>query len=271
MARIGLSALVVLAIAAARPADAEEPAREVSFPAGSALALRGQLHQPSGAGPFPAVVLMHGCEGMLPGMARMEKVALLLRDAGYVVLVVDGFGPRGVQALCDDTMLIRSPDPRARAEDAVAARRYLSSLAVVASSRVGLVGWAHGGTAALMAWARGAAADGAAPFAAVAAYYPTCGLMGLDIRSSSTPLLIFVGERDDVVSPSGCRSLVDNANQIRRRDVAVQVYPGATHLFDGPPGGTATTSGRHTYAPGPDAARDSRERLLAFLGRTLRE
>jgi dienelactone hydrolase len=154
MARAGLGALAALAIAAARPAGAEGPAREVSFPSASDLVLRGRLYQPGGAGPSPAVVLLHGCDGVLPGMARMEEVALLLRDAGYVVLAVDGFGPRGVQSLCDDTMLIRSPDPRARAEDALAARRYLASLAIVGSSRVGLVGWDHGGTAALMAWAR---------------------------------------------------------------------------------------------------------------------
>jgi dienelactone hydrolase len=214
---------------------------------------------------------MHGCDGILPSMSRMENVALLLRDAGYVVLVVDGFGPRDVQSVCDDPVLVKSPDPRERAEDALAASRYLSSLPLVASSRIGLVGWAHGGTAALMTWARNAAGAAPAPFAAVAAYYPTCGLMGLDIRSSNTPLRIFVGERDDVVSPAGCQSFIDNANQIRHRDLAIHVYPGATHLFDGPPGGKTTTSGRHTYAPDPEAARDSHEKLLAFFNQTLRK
>jgi hypothetical protein len=50
-AGIGLGALVVLAIAAVGPVGAGEPAREVSFPAGGSLVLRGQIHQPSGAGP----------------------------------------------------------------------------------------------------------------------------------------------------------------------------------------------------------------------------
>lgn len=167
-------------------------------------------------------------------------------------------------------VLVKSPDPRERAEDAFAALRFLSSLAFVVSSRVGLVGWAHGGTSALMTWARTTAGARAARFAAVAAYYPTCRLMGLDIRSSNIPLLIFVGERDDVVSPSGCQSFIDNANQIRHRDLAIEVYAGATHMFDGPPAGAATASGRHVYKLDPEAARDSREKLLAFFNRTLR-
>lgn len=89
-------------------------------------------------------------------------------------------------------------------------------------------------------------------------------------RPSRGPALrIFIGERDDVVSPPGCQSLVENANQIRPRDLAIQVYRGATHLFDGPPGGTATTSGRHAYVLDPEGALDSREELLAFFHRTL--
>jgi dienelactone hydrolase len=206
---------------------------------------------------------------MAAGMPQLEKLASTLRESGYVVLAIDSFGPRGVQSVCDDSMLIKSPDPRDRAEDARAAERYLASLGSVDARRVALVGWAHGGSAALMAWARNADASGGAHFAAVAAYYPTCGMMGLDIRSSSTPLLIFIGDRDDVASAPGCRSLVDNANQIRRRDISLEVYPSAGHRFDGPPGGEkSVTVGRHTFVLDAAAAEDSRARLLAFLGRT---
>ncbi|HET6438821.1 MAG TPA: dienelactone hydrolase family protein [Anaeromyxobacter sp.] len=260
--------LAVLGMAAAQ--GGLEPPVAVSFPADGPLELSGRLYRPSGSGPFPAVVLLHGCDGMVASMAQMEKVAATLSGSGYVVLAVDSFGPRGVRTVCDDSMLIKSPDPRERVGDAIAAKRYLSTLASVQSSHVGLIGWAHGGTTALMAWARAAEPSGGAPFAAIAAYYPVCGVMGLDIRASNTPLLIFIGDRDDVVSASGCRSLIENAIQIRRRDLSIEVYPGATHLFDGPPGGEkSVTIGRHSFAFDEAAAQDSRERLLAFLKRTL--
>jgi len=207
MARIGLGVLFgVLGLAVAQTLESVEPVIDVSFPAGDSLELRGQLYQPNGGGPFPAVVLMHRCDGMLANMTPMEKVALMLRDSGYVVLVVDSFGPRGVRNVCDDPVLVKSPNPRDRVEDALVANRYLSSLKFVDSSRVGLVGWAHGGITALMTWARNSDASGGSPFAAIAAYYPLCGVMGIDIRSSNTPLLIFIGDRDDVVSASGCQS-----------------------------------------------------------------
>jgi dienelactone hydrolase len=272
MPRIGqLVLLAALLPSAARAAEPPAPGVDVSFPAAGSLELRGRLVQPDGGGPHPAVVLLHPCDGMVAGMPQMEKLASALRASGYVVLAIDSLGPRGVQSVCDDSMLIKSPDPRDRAEDARAARRYLASLGSVDSRRVALVGWAHGGSAALMAWARNADASGGAPFAAVAAYYPTCGMMGLDLRASSTPLLIFIGERDEVASVPACRSLVENANQIRRRDISLEVYPGASHRFDGPPGGEkSVTVGKHTFVLDPAAAQDSRAKLLAFLGRTMK-
>jgi dienelactone hydrolase len=124
----------------------------------------------------------------------LENVALLLRDSGYVALVVNSFSwPwRRVHNICDDPST--PPTSLERLEDAFAARRYLSSLAFVDRSRVGLVGWGHGGVTALMAWSqdpRVAAQVGrqnlavSGNFAAVAAYYPYC--LDLDVGSASAP------------------------------------------------------------------------------------
>jgi poly(3-hydroxybutyrate) depolymerase len=55
--------------------------------------LRGLLFRPKGEGPFPAVVLLHGCRGIQP---YQRDWAGKLAEWGYVALLVDSFGPRNV-------------------------------------------------------------------------------------------------------------------------------------------------------------------------------
>jgi dienelactone hydrolase len=47
--------------------------------------LLGYLARPDGPGPFPAVVVLHGCAGFFPGYAA---IADDLKLAGYVALAV---------------------------------------------------------------------------------------------------------------------------------------------------------------------------------------
>ena len=59
--------------------------------------LRGLLVRPEGAGPFPAVVLLHGCDGVQP---FQEQWAADLASWGYVALLADSHGPRGIGDDC---------------------------------------------------------------------------------------------------------------------------------------------------------------------------
>ena len=52
----------------------------------------GHLSGPTGDGPFPAIVFLHGCGGL--GRWNVVWTARLI-DWGYVVLNVDSFGARG--------------------------------------------------------------------------------------------------------------------------------------------------------------------------------
>src|SRR5260370_31013330 len=59
------------------------------------IMLEAELFKPSGKGPFPAVVLMHGCGGWQPAViASLHMHAMDLLSRGYVVLNLDSFGPR---------------------------------------------------------------------------------------------------------------------------------------------------------------------------------
>jgi poly(3-hydroxybutyrate) depolymerase len=75
---------------------------------GTPIALRGLLLRPSGAGPFPAVVALHGCTGLFDKqgdlIAREAAWGQLLTARGYVVLFPDSFGPRGVASDCEGSV-----------------------------------------------------------------------------------------------------------------------------------------------------------------------
>src|SRR4051812_5905195 len=59
--------------------------------------LTGYMARPAGSGPFPAVVLLHGCGGYHSSMMSWtDRLAAM----GYVALSVDSFGPRGINVNC---------------------------------------------------------------------------------------------------------------------------------------------------------------------------
>ena len=57
----------------------------------------GYMAKPPGPGPFPAVVLLHGCGGF---HSLMLSWADRLARFGYTALAVDSFGPRGIDEQC---------------------------------------------------------------------------------------------------------------------------------------------------------------------------
>src|SRR5512140_1480438 len=65
---------------------------------GGVLNLTGRLKNPGGVGPFPAVVLLHGCGGI--SQRRDHRWAERLTGWGYVTLQVDSFGLRGLSSVC---------------------------------------------------------------------------------------------------------------------------------------------------------------------------
>src|SRR6185436_1423199 len=65
----------------------------------ASVPLAGELYRPSGTGPFPAVVLLHPCNGRLPP-ALEQADAARYTALGYAVLAVDSFGARGIGDGC---------------------------------------------------------------------------------------------------------------------------------------------------------------------------
>ena len=190
-----------------------------------------ELLTPQGGGPFPAVVVMHGCDGV---SAHTRAWAQRLVGWGYAALIVDSFRPRGMSNVCSQAL---SVSPSTRAGDAVAAKAYLQSLPNIAKGRTGLIGFSHGGWAALAA---------AGSFTAVVAYYPWC--------SGHVPAntLVLIGSADDWTPSQRCSG--SSAN--------LKVYSGATHAFDAR---IDTTYLGHRMAYDADAASDAEERTRQFF------
>jgi dienelactone hydrolase len=258
MTRLAAAVLVtVLAAPAWAPilAQAEEISLSVT-PVGETLALPAVLFKPEGNGPFPAIVMLHGCGGPGPRASGGPwRWASELVPQGYVVLIPDSFTPRGLpKGICTGGPGTRTASGDVRAADAYGALAALRRLPYVDGKRVGLMGNSHGGRttlAALVVPTKGgklveARRDG---FVAGLALYPRCstsygswkvtraqGASGPvtgygGVYKTVAPLLILSGALDDWTPAEPCRVMVETA-RAAGQPLAIKIYPGAHHGFD---------------------------------------
>jgi dienelactone hydrolase len=186
---------------------------------------RAELYMPAGAGPFPAMVVLHGCDGIGP---HYRDWARELAGWGYVTILVDSFRPRGVTTVCNHGMTV---PPATQAQDAFAAAQYLRGRPDISGDRIGVIGFSHGGWAVLHAvLGDGAAAVDGRPFAAAIAFYPGCEKPAAPLV---TDTLILVGDADDWISLPNCKRWRDTVDRAGHA-VEMQIYPGALHGFDAP-------------------------------------
>lgn len=209
-------------------------AQDVSIPAPQASKgdFTGKLFRPAGAGPFPAVVALHGCGGLL---TKSGKVATRETDwaerlvaAGYVVLLADSFTARGFRQICTLHDEDRTISPRNRADDARAAAEWLGQQPYVDKARLALMGWSHGAMTTL--WTVRPDFLGSPPLFKVAiALYPGCrAILKQKSWHPSVPLSLLIGADDDWTEPGPCKELAD------REGFRFVAYPGAYHGFDAP-------------------------------------
>ena len=112
-------------------------------PGGSSGTMRGYLVQPTGEGPFPAVLIIHENRGLNP---HIEDVARRAAVAGFLALAPDGLSPVGGYPGNDDDgrELQRSLEPNELDQDMINSARYLKTHAL-SNSRLGATGFCWGG------------------------------------------------------------------------------------------------------------------------------
>ena len=115
---------------------------------------------PPGPGPFPAVLLLHGCGGV---RRIMQAYADAAAKAGVAAIIVDSHTPRGIdyQAALASVCTGRRLWARERAADLHAALAVARDDPRLDKDRLALAGWSHGGWTILDAFALHA--DGAVP------------------------------------------------------------------------------------------------------------
>lgn len=200
----------------------ERKAKEqgVALPSPQATPLIGYLTRPPGDGPFPAVVLMHGCGGIHAHVKEVWPERLV--SWGYVTLVVDSFTTRNIENSCKTYL----PD---RVFDAYGALDFLTKSGFVDAKRVALMGFSAGGIATLEATKiEGNEQLMDEKFRAAVAYYPVCAPHESD---ATVPTLILNGDLDDWSPAERCRQRVSRLSG-KGPPVELHIYPGARHDFD---------------------------------------
>jgi len=196
---------------------------------GTNAALSAELLFPQGAGPFPAVVLAHGCGG---NRAVEPAWGAFLRQAGYATFNIDSFRGRGINEVCSQPGALT---PLQRVPDAYGALRLLATHPKVDPKRVALMGFSHGGILTMFAstaWAKETFAPAGQPsFRAFFPFYPYCNPVFPERDRVSAPVRIHSGEKDDWTPAKPCADLAASL-KASGYDVAISVYPDAHHSFD---------------------------------------
>ena len=218
-------------------------------PGGNSGMMRGYMVQPSGTGPFPALLVIHENRGLNP---YVEDVARRAAVAGFLALAPDGLAPVGGYPGNDDDgrNLQSSLDQEKLRTDMANSARFLKTH-VHSSGKLGVTGFCWGGTTTnFLAATLGAEMSAGVPFYGAAP--PTDAVPA--IRS---PLLIQYAENDQAIDgmwPGFKAALDANGKQYE-----MYTYPGTQHGFHN------NSTPRYQEA----AAKLAWDRTIAFLKQNL--
>lgn len=210
------------------------------------------------AAPYPAIVLLHGCDGTELNPLNSDGAFI---SWPYAFLEVDSFDARGIRHACEN---YKDINPNLRAKDAHAARAWLAQRPDIDPKRIAVLGWSMGGETVLASISNPYLnePDRAEPFTAAIAFYPYCPTK---LKRPDAPLLVLTGGKDDWTQPGSCRSMQpvgENLPAYERIE-----YPDATHAFDwrdAPPEYFG-----HKIQYDPVATEDAYARARAFLDKYL--
>lgn len=259
-----INVLVILLITAALLCCSCAAYQSVSFKSApiveNSLVIDGFLYKPEGNGPFPAVVVLHGCSGV---DYHHRAWAKQIKEWGYIALIVDSFGPRIVDRVCGKSFRVSALE---RAADSYGAAIYLKQLPYVNHENIGLIGFSHGGWAGMRAVQKNFAYSvnmETIPFKAAVLFYPSCN--SRQHQDITIPTLILIGSKDDWTPADRCVELDKWVTPPEMLELVV--YEGAYHDFDRPrPNRTYLN---HTMRYDVEATEDAKERTKAFFDRHL--
>ena len=233
---------------AARTKEWEPMPHETLEDRAAALLPACTILKPPGAGPFPAVLQLHGCGGC---KNFQQTYAKHLQQAGIAAIVIDSFAFRRISTLSAYTTVCTGLRLRGaeRAGDVFALFDWAKKQPWVDSGKITAAGWSHGSWTIMDALAlkpnhQLMAATGIADLAAepleglhaTFLVYPYCGLGSLTATQGwrfSPRSVGIVGGQDAIV---GARDPLRVMEGLRKKGVPIEthLFPDATHSFDEP-------------------------------------
>jgi dienelactone hydrolase len=286
---IALAALVAPLIGATPPPPLGPLPDRVAFASADSghTGLIGYVFKPEvpHSARVPAVVMMHGRAGAYSSLAngkydastlsqRNQKWGHLWAQQGYLAVLVDGFGPRGLPGGFTHQSYGQRPESvnevTVRPLDAYGALAYLRTRNDVLADRIALQGWSNGASATLATMSSATPAlkspTPATGFRGALAFYPGCGLKGQFEKGllPYAPVRVLVGTADEEIVPQECSDLVDKG-RAQHGDIGIRLYPDATHDFDDP--GT----NRQQVPANAAALRDATARAIEFFAMVLKK
>ncbi|GAB4172092.1 MAG: YghX family hydrolase [Thalassobaculales bacterium] len=203
--------------------DPRIKARYVSYPSpgGNSGTMRGYLVQPSGAGPFPAVLVIHENRGLNP---YIEDVARRAATEGFLALAPDGLAPVGGYPGNDDDgrTLQAGLDQAKLRTDMINSARFLKAHGL-SNGRFGATGFCWGGGMTnILAATLGPEMHAGVPFYGAAADSAA-------VPSIKAPLLIQYAENDDRINAMW--PAFEAALKASGVPHEMHIYPGTQHGF----------------------------------------
>ena len=226
--------------------------------------IKGTLRFPSDEGAYPAIVVLHGCGGVI---GYEETHVSHFRNNGYATFVLNSFSARNRNVCHDQNGMGQAR--YYRVWDADHALQELAKHPRIDAKNISVLGYSNGGHTAMSA-AGGHPVfsdkhlDKSVTFASAISLYSWCGDYPLELN---TPWLFLGGAKDTAVAPDFCMAWYQNGMWEGQADYQAHVYPNGNHgfiragenkewMFKG-----KTVSLGGTYAQRDDANR----RILAFL------
>jgi dienelactone hydrolase len=231
-----------------------------------------KIYLPEGKGPFPVVIAIPGCSGVSlngsetdvgrPGdegdrlfRRHYSRMAERLQNAGYLVLLIDYLTAEGVTNTCGWEI-----HPSRVGEYIEEAILFAHTIPIVDSSRINIIGWSHGGEGVL-SWLTNLMGEPKGVQSAITVY-PGCSTS--EPWESSLPVLMLLGEADDIALPSVCKNLIQSLPN--QTNVQIKNYPEARHGFDLTEGPTILSVGNGlTVGRNIKAGNMAWEEILKFL------
>jgi carboxymethylenebutenolidase len=246
LASLFAAALFFFVCATAQGAKTEA----VHFPSGKDT-VDGFLAAPEKPGRYPGLIVVHDWWGLTDWVKEQTQ---RLADQGFVALAVDLYGGKVATNATEAGEMSGALKSDHSVLSLMAGIVYLASRNDVQRDRVGVVGWAMGGSYALQL------AMHVPRLGACVVNYGVLPTDPNDLENIGAPILGNFGADDHGVTPADVQAFEKTMKTLSRR-VDLKIYEGAGHSFENP-------NNKDGYRL--QAAEDAWNRTIAFLNKSLK-